>query len=199
MANPEETEMRILGACLALYREGGPRALTTRAVAAKAGVNEVTLFRHFNTKSDLVRAMVAHTVSSVARDVLLPDSSAPLVEMLTQWSNAYLEHMRPVADMVLAGVAESRWDDALRDFHQAFAAAVPEALAVRLDALAARGVIPPQDFLPLAEMLHLLLVARLMTEHVAPAPLNVSQFAEAVARVFAAAISVGKDVGEGPT
>lgn len=191
MANPEETEKRILDACLCLYREGGPRALTTRAVASRAGVNEVTLFRHFNTKSDLVRAMVAHTVSSVAHDVLLPDSSSPLVEMLTEWSKVYLEHLRPVADMLLAGVAESRWDDELRDFHQAFALAVPQALAARLDRLAAEGVMPPQDFLPLAEMLHLLLVARLMTEHVVPAPLEVSQFARAVARVFAAALKEG--------
>ncbi len=188
MANPEATEERILDACRRLYREGGPRALTTRAVATAAGVNEVTLFRHFNTKGDLVRAMVAHTVSGVSRDLPPPNPSVPLVDTLTAWARAYLEHLAPVADMVLASLAESRWDEEICACHAEFARQVPEALARHLEAIAAGGQLPPQDFLPTAEMLHLLLLARLMTEHVAASPLDLGQYARDVARVFAAAL-----------
>src|ERR1700690_2171929 len=50
------TQDRILHAFVDLVSAHGYEGATTRAVAAAAGVNEVTLFRHFGDKETLARA-----------------------------------------------------------------------------------------------------------------------------------------------
>lgn len=50
------TQDRILHAFASLVSEHGYEGSTTRAVAEAAGVNEVTLFRHFGDKASLARA-----------------------------------------------------------------------------------------------------------------------------------------------
>lgn len=51
-----DLQQRILDAAARIYAETGFRGTTTRRVAQEAGVNEVTLFRHFGTKEALVKA-----------------------------------------------------------------------------------------------------------------------------------------------
>lgn len=51
--NVPDTKSRILEAALDLFSERGFYATTTRKIAQKAGVNEVTLFRHFSNKINL--------------------------------------------------------------------------------------------------------------------------------------------------
>lgn len=51
---------RILEAAEALLRSGGPAALTTRAVAAAAGVQAPTLYRLFGDKQGLLEATAEH-------------------------------------------------------------------------------------------------------------------------------------------
>lgn len=52
-------ESRILSAALAVWREEGYRNATTRKVAERAGVGEVTLFRRFGDKCGLFGAALA--------------------------------------------------------------------------------------------------------------------------------------------
>lgn len=51
------TAERILDAAARLFAERGYAATTTRAIAEAAGVNEVTLFRHFDSKRGVLRAL----------------------------------------------------------------------------------------------------------------------------------------------
>ena len=55
---PDETRERILQAAGELFMERGYVRATTRAIAEAAGVNEVTLFRHFGSKRNLLRELV---------------------------------------------------------------------------------------------------------------------------------------------
>lgn len=52
------TRTRIMQAATQLFAETGYAGTTTRAIAELAGVNELTLFRHFGSKENLVRAVV---------------------------------------------------------------------------------------------------------------------------------------------
>ncbi len=54
MAN-QETASRILDTFINLLASRGIEATTTRLLAGEAGVNEVTIFRHFGDKSNLIR------------------------------------------------------------------------------------------------------------------------------------------------
>jgi AcrR family transcriptional regulator len=52
-SNPDQTRKRIIEAASSLFSEFGYTGTTTRAIAELAGVNEVTIFRHFGTKEHL--------------------------------------------------------------------------------------------------------------------------------------------------
>lgn len=45
------TRSRLLKAALEVFAEAGIAGATTKAIARMAGVNEVTLFRHFHSKN----------------------------------------------------------------------------------------------------------------------------------------------------
>lgn len=54
-----DTHQRILLAAARIFGEQGYAGATTRAVAEAADVNEVTLFRHFGSKKNLMQAVIA--------------------------------------------------------------------------------------------------------------------------------------------
>jgi AcrR family transcriptional regulator len=59
---------RLLEAAHAVFAEEGFRGATTRKIAARARVNEVTLFRHFASKEELLAEAVGRQVeASIAR------------------------------------------------------------------------------------------------------------------------------------
>jgi AcrR family transcriptional regulator len=51
---PSEVREALLRSTVKLFAEGGTKAASTRRIAKDAGVNEVTLFRHFGKKEDLI-------------------------------------------------------------------------------------------------------------------------------------------------
>jgi AcrR family transcriptional regulator len=57
-ASADSARERILRAAEELFAERGYARTTTRAIAERAQVNEVTLFRHFGAKQQLLRAVV---------------------------------------------------------------------------------------------------------------------------------------------
>jgi AcrR family transcriptional regulator len=54
----DDTRQRILQAAIQLFGEIGYALATTRLIAEAAGVNEVTLFRHFGSKKALMMACI---------------------------------------------------------------------------------------------------------------------------------------------
>jgi len=53
-----KTEENILKAAIKLFSEDGYNGVSTKRIAKEAGVNEITIFRHFNTKSELLQAVI---------------------------------------------------------------------------------------------------------------------------------------------
>ena len=58
----EKTSKLILKAALNLFSKKGYNSVTTKEIAKKAQVNEVTLFRHFNSKQKLFEEVFEHYV-----------------------------------------------------------------------------------------------------------------------------------------
>jgi AcrR family transcriptional regulator len=50
---------QLLEAAAQVYAESGYHGATTRRIASVAGVNEITLFRHFGSKDVLLREALA--------------------------------------------------------------------------------------------------------------------------------------------
>lgn len=70
-----DTESAILDAAAELFAERGYASTTTRAIAERAGVNEVTLFRRFENKAGVLRAISERWRETMAAAVVpkLPD------------------------------------------------------------------------------------------------------------------------------
>jgi len=58
MVEVKDTRTRLLDAALSLFYEQGYHAATTKAMAERAGVNEVTLFRHFGSKENVFCSVI---------------------------------------------------------------------------------------------------------------------------------------------
>lgn len=56
----KETEKKILLAATKLFSEQGYASTSTKKIADVAGVNELTIFRHFKSKSNLLQAVIHH-------------------------------------------------------------------------------------------------------------------------------------------
>jgi AcrR family transcriptional regulator len=102
----EEIRNRILAAAARVYAQYGFRGSTTRLIATEAGVNEVTLFRTFGSKAELLQAMLQSQVTAIAAPVLSTDISDPRAE-LTRWCAKLLEYLRGHAHLVRKTIAEA--------------------------------------------------------------------------------------------
>ena len=78
---------RLLEAALEVVAERGMRGATTRRISERAGVNEVTLFRHFGSKS----ALVASALRNAAEGFGAARPSGNLERDLAKLTLAYWE------------------------------------------------------------------------------------------------------------
>ena len=84
----QSTRLRILAAGLALARAEGPDAVTTRALAAAAGVQVPTIYRLFGDKRGLLDAVAEHGLAAyVASKAARQVSADPVEEMRHGWDN----------------------------------------------------------------------------------------------------------------
>lgn len=58
-----QTRSRLIAAAAEIFSREGVQGATTREIARTAGVNEVTLFRHFAHKEQLLAEVVAHSLA----------------------------------------------------------------------------------------------------------------------------------------
>jgi AcrR family transcriptional regulator len=59
------TRQRILNAAKEVFSRDGFQGATTREIAREAGVNEVTIFRHFHTREELLHATLKYSCASL--------------------------------------------------------------------------------------------------------------------------------------
>ena len=96
---------RILEAAARVYALHGFRGATTRLIANEAGVNEVTLFRTFGSKSALLEAVLAQHGRSCPKS-LLPDEPIDPVAELTAFVATQLEHVREMRPLLMHTMSE---------------------------------------------------------------------------------------------
>jgi AcrR family transcriptional regulator len=82
----------LLAAAARVYAEAGYRGATTRRIALAAGVNEITLFRHFGSKDALLREALSRTQHSAEAE-LPEDPRDPTAELLA-WAGSHITDMR---------------------------------------------------------------------------------------------------------
>ena len=102
----DEIRNRILAAAARVYSQYGFRGATTRLIATEAGVNEVTLFRTFGSKADLLEAMLQSRMAANSAPTISGDLSDPSAE-ITAWCTMLLTHLRGHAHIIRKTIAEA--------------------------------------------------------------------------------------------
>src|SRR5919107_792440 len=100
------SRQKLLAAAARIYGESGFRGATTRRIADEAGVNEVTLFRLFGSKSALIsEALRAHAPRAVD-PIALPEEPVDPERELSAWCDAQLTHLRAARSMIRKAMGE---------------------------------------------------------------------------------------------
>ncbi len=101
-----EIRGKLLEAAARVFAETGYRGATTRRIAQEAGVNEVTLFRHFGSKGELIQeALQGFGWSPPGPD--LPAEPVDPERELTDWARRHLRHLWEVRSFILSALGES--------------------------------------------------------------------------------------------
>jgi AcrR family transcriptional regulator len=101
-----EIQNRILAAAARVYAQYGFRGATTRLIANEAGVNEVTLFRTFGSKAELLEAMLQSQVAATAVPTIDSDVSDP-ERVLIDWCALTMTYLRGHAHLIRKTIAEA--------------------------------------------------------------------------------------------
>ena len=96
---------QLLESAARLYAEAGYRGATTRRIAMRAGVNEITLFRHFGTKDVLIREAIARAGSSMEAQAL-PDPPRDPSRELKDWAKAHIAALRKRRSLIRTCMGE---------------------------------------------------------------------------------------------
>lgn len=133
------TRQRLIDAARAEFGERGIEAATTRSIAKRAGVNEVTLFRHFESKQRLLAAVIKNTSADFeALCAFRGDFSGELVEDLSYIAKVYTDSFERCEGMARQMIAVGRQQpdlakeligDVITPFHASIARYLDEAKA----------------------------------------------------------------------
>ena len=102
-----DSRAKLLEAAARVYAESGFRGATTRRIADEAGVNEVTIFRHFGSKAALIDEAVRNGSATPLRERPgLPERPEDPERELTAWCAAHLEHLRARRSIIRKAMSE---------------------------------------------------------------------------------------------
>jgi AcrR family transcriptional regulator len=95
----------LLRAAIKVFAETGTRGATTRRIAQEAAVNEVTLFRHFKSKDELLREAVQYFASRATMPTLPDRPGDPRTE-LVQWCRHHHRELHKVRALIRRSMGE---------------------------------------------------------------------------------------------
>jgi AcrR family transcriptional regulator len=100
-----EIRQRILEAAARVYAETGYRGATTRRIAQAAGVNEITLFRHFGSKDALLHEAIQCAGQDGAPTKLPEEPRDPEAELI-EWCRHTLDHLYAKRSFIRTSMGE---------------------------------------------------------------------------------------------
>lgn len=104
----DEHRCKILDAAARVYAQVGWRGATTKRIAEAAGVNEVTLFRHFGSKDSLLEQMLRE-LSLLGDDITLPMQPGDPEAELLAWAHAHYQRITAMRAIARQVISDAEW------------------------------------------------------------------------------------------
>jgi AcrR family transcriptional regulator len=159
---------RILEAASRVYAKHGFRGATTRLIAIEAGVNEVTLFRTFGSKSALLEA-VLEQYGNVGGGPALPDDPTDPLAELTAFVAASLIRVREMRPLLVHTMGELEERPEAAEFACRGRHDVHDTITSYIRKLQVRGLAAPETDVDVAAvMLTALVMSDAMGRHFVP-------------------------------
>jgi AcrR family transcriptional regulator len=142
-----DTRDKILDASLALFSKKGFLGATTKEIAKKAGVAELTLFRHFSSKERLFEEMIAGYSFLPALKGLLPElRGLSYKDALVQIAGRYLDRLCERKDLIKIMHSEIHLYPAkVKDIQQNFVGEIVRTLASYFRGMQEEGMLKEFD------------------------------------------------------
>lgn len=106
-----DVEKKILNAATTLFVKNGFKATTTRRIAKNAGVNEVTLFRRFKSKTNILQEVMKKAQEDTLRKldlILRVDKKDNKRDFLLETGRNLLRFTEQNADLIIMLISEGR-------------------------------------------------------------------------------------------
>lgn len=108
LLSTKSTAERIIDAALQLVSEKGYTAATTKAIADLAGVNEVTIFRHFGNKRGILKAIIEQfSYFPLLQQEINKNVTWDLESDLLNFSVKHFNFLMSIKDFVMIGFKEA--------------------------------------------------------------------------------------------
>ncbi len=198
----EKTHDRLIAAAIEVFASAGVVGATTREIARVAGVSEVTLFRHFQTKEHLLSAVVQQ-ITALQSEALSHQAewTQDLYQDLLHYARLYndtLEKHEALVRMFI-GEAQRHPEEAVRVLQQS-ALPLREKLVNYLQSNVERGQVRSQVDLALAvDAFTGMLLAGMLRRHIAPGQRGYSRdrYLEGCVEILVRGIGCGEETKNG--
>jgi AcrR family transcriptional regulator len=116
MSPEDETRERIVQGAAQVFAQKGYEGATTRAIAQAAGVNEVTLFRHFGSKKNIFMAVIERFSALPGLEATMQDQlTGDYHQDLTKLGSHFLETMLKRRKAILMSLCTAEHLPEIRD------------------------------------------------------------------------------------
>ena len=189
-----QTRARILKAATEVFATSGIAGATTREIARVAGVNEVTLFRHFQSKEQLLAAVVQQVTALQAealanQDEWTGDLQIDLLHYAWLYNNMLEEHEALVRMFI--GEAKRHPEAAIQVLRETIQPLREKLIAYLRKGIEQGNVRPDVDLLPTVDMFTGMLLAGMLRCNTTPLPRGYSRdrYIESCVDLFVRGIS----------
>jgi AcrR family transcriptional regulator len=129
---------QLLHAAMKVYSTSGVRGATTKRIAQEAGVNEVTLFRHFGSKDALMQEALRWKAQALFTATLPAEPVEPYAELLA-FSQQHYDALSKHRDLIRVSMGEFAEHPEATQMACREAAVMDDALRSYLGRLRAKG------------------------------------------------------------
>lgn len=194
MSRTEETRASLIAAATEIFAKAGLAGATTREIARVAGVNEVTLFRHFQNKEQLLATVIEQVIALQAEALGNQDEwTQDLYTDLSHYAWLYNQMLEEHEALIRTFIGEAkRHPDAARQILHDACQSLNEKLVAYLQKGQENGTVRPNiDLKPAVDMFTGMLLSGMLRRTATPTTLgyNTECYIETCVNLFVSGIS----------